>query len=347
LRGSEGRRRVYRRVTSIHGTTSIAVLILLLALAVLATPLAPQAQQPTKVPRIGLLGGGSASANAVRIDAFRQGLRELGYVEGKNIVIEELWAEGKADRLPVLVAELVRLKVDVIVSAGPTVTRAVKEAKVTTPVVMGFDDDPVGSGFVSSLARPGGNITGLSSFSPGLNAKQLELLKEIIPRLSRVAVLGSLIHPGTTQSLQEMELAARAFKVQLQYLDVVDLKHIETAFGVARKERVDALLVLTSIATNLHRRQIVDLAVKNRLPAIYFTTEWVEAGGLLTYGASYTDLLHRAATYVDKILKGAKPADLPVEQPTKFELAINLRTARALGLTIPQSLLLRADQVIQ
>jgi len=314
--------------------------------ALAAAPLAAQAQQPTKVPRIGLLGGGSASTNAVRIDAFRQGLRELGYVEGKNIAIEELWAEGKAD-LPALVAELVRLKVDVIVSAGPTVTRAVKEAKVTTPVVMGFDDDPVGSGFVSSLARPGGNITGLSSFSPGLSAKQLELLKEIIPRLSRVAVLGSLIHPGTAQSLQEVKRAAQAFKVQLQYLDVVDLKHIETAFGAARKERVDALLVLTSIATNQYRRQIVDLAEKNRLPAIYFTTEWVEAGGLLTYGASYTDLLLRAATYVDKILQGAKPADLPVEQPTKFELAINLRTARALGLTIPQSLLLRADEVIQ
>jgi ABC-type uncharacterized transport system substrate-binding protein len=325
----------------------------LIGLAVILTfgltlaPLAVEAQQPTKVPRIGLLGGGSASTNAARTDAFRQGLRELGYVEGKNIVIEELWAEGKADRLPVLVAELVRLKVDVIVSAGPTVTRAVKEANVTTPVVMGFDDDPVGSGFVSSLARPGGNITGLSSLSPGLSAKQLEFLKEIIPRLSRVAVLGSLIHPGSAQSLQEMEFAARALKVQLQYLDVVDPKHIETAFGAARKERADAVLVLTSIATNLRRRQIVDLALKSRLPTIYFTTEWAEAGGLLTYGASYTDLFHRAATYVDKILKGAKPGDLPVEQPTKFELVINLKTAKALGLTIPQSLLGRADQVIE
>jgi len=320
---------------------------LAVVLSLTLAPLAAEAQQSTKVPRIGLLGGGSASTNAARTDAFRRGLRELGYVEGKNIVIEELWADGKADRLPALVAELVRLKVDVIISAGPTVTRAVKEANVTTPVVMGFDDDPVGSGFVSSLARPGGNITGLSSLSPGLSAKQLELLKEIIPRLSRVAVLGSLIHPGTAQSLQEMEFAARALKVQLQYLDVVDPKHIETAFGAARKERADAVLVLTSIATNLRRRQIVDLALKNRLPAIYFTTEWAEAGGLLTYGASYTDLFHRAATYVDKILKGAKPADLPIEQPTKFELVINLKTAKALGLTIPQSLLVRADEVIQ
>jgi putative ABC transport system substrate-binding protein len=322
-------------------------LAVVLTLSLVFVPLAAEAQQSTKIPRIGLLGGGSASTNAARTDAFRRGLRELGYVEGKNIVIEELWADGKADRLPALVAELVRLKVDVIISAGPTVTRAVKEANVTTPVVMGFDDDPVGSGFVSSLARPGGNITGLSSLSTGLSAKQLQLLKEIIPRLSRVAVLGSLIHPGTAQSLQEMEFAARALKVQLQYLDVVDPKHIETAFGAARKERADAVLVLTSIATNLRRRQIVDLALKNRLPAIYFTTEWAEAGGLLTYGASYTDLFHRAATYVDKILKGAKPGDLPIEQPTKFELVINLKTAKALNLTIPQSLLVRADEIIQ
>jgi putative tryptophan/tyrosine transport system substrate-binding protein len=268
-------------------------------------------------------------------------------VEGRTIVIEERWADGKADRLPTLVAELVRLKVDVVVAAGPTVTRAIKDANVTLPVVMGFDDDPVGSGFVASLARPGGNITGLSSLSPGLSTKQLELLKEIIPRLSRVAVLGSVIHPGTAQSLQEMELVARPLKVQLQNLNVVDPKDIEAAFGAARKERVDALLVLTSIATNLHQRQILDLAVKNRLPAIYYTMEWVEAGGLLAYGTSYADLFRRAATYVDKILKGAKPYDLPVEQPTKFELAINLRTARALGLTIPQSVLLRADRVIE
>jgi len=322
-------------------------LVVFLALNLLATSLAVEAQQPTKVARIGFLGGGSASGTAVRIDAFRRGLRELGYVEGKNIVIEERWAEGRADRLPALVAELVRLNVDVIVSAGPTVTRAVKGAHVTTPVVMGYDDDPVGSGFVASLARPAGNITGLSSLSPGLSAKQLELLKEIIPRLSRVAVLGSLIHPGTAQSQQEMELAARAFKVQLQYLDAIEPKHIEAALDAARKERADAMVVLTSILTLLHRRHIVDLTAKNRLPAIYFTTESVEAGGLLSYGPSFNDLFHRAATYVDKILKGAKPADLPVEQPTKFELVINLKTAKALGLTIPQSVLGRADAVIE
>jgi putative ABC transport system substrate-binding protein len=186
----------------------------------------------------------------------------------------------------------------------------------------------------------------LSTYYPEISGKQLELLKEIVPRLSRVAVLGSSTHPGTTQSLKEMELAARAFKVQLQYLDVVDPKHIETAFGAARKERVNAVLVLTSVVTYSHRQQIVDLAVKNRLPTIFYTAEWVEAGGLLTYGASYTDLFHRAATYVDKILKGAKPADLPVEQPTTFELMINMKTAKALGIEIPNSILVRADKVI-
>jgi len=317
-----------------------------LVLTVLA-PRVAEAQQPGKVPRIGLLGGGSASAAAGRIDAFRQGLRDLGYVEGKTIVIEQMWAEGKLDRIPALAADLVRLKVDAIVSAGPTVTRACKDANITTPIVMGFDDDPVGSGLVASLARPGGNITGLSSLSPGLSAKQLELLKEIIPRLSRVAVLGSLIHPGTAQSLKEMELAARAFKVQLHYFNVVEPNTIDTAFGAARKERADAVLVLTSVVTTTQREKIIDLAVKNRLPAIYFTAEWVEAGGLLAYGANFIDLFRRAAVYVDKILKGAKPADLPVEQPTKFELVINLKTAKALGLTIPQSVLSRADQVIE
>ena len=318
-----------------------------LAFVLLSEPVAADAQQSTKVSRVGLLGGGSASSNAGRIDAFRRGLRELGYVEGKNVVIEQRWAEGKIDRLPALAAELVRLKVDAIVSFGPTVTRAAKQANIRIPIVMGFDDDPIGSGFVASLARPGGNITGLSSLSPGLSAKQLELLKEIIPRLSRLAVVGSLIHPGTAQSLQEMEVAARASKVQLRYVDVVDPKNIEAAFGTAHKEHADAVLVLTSVVTQSHQQEIVDLAMKNRLPAIYFTAEWAEAGGFLTFGASFTDLFHRAASYVEKILNGANPADLPVEQPTKFELVINLRTARALGLTIPQSVLLRADRVIQ
>jgi len=272
------------------------ILVWLLVIFFVANVSVAQAQQPANIPRIGLLGGGSAAANAGRIEAFRQGLRELGYVEGKNIVIEYRWAEGKLDRLPALAAELVRLKVDIMVSAGPTVTRVAKEATATIPIVMGFDDDPVGSGFVASLARPGGNITGLSALSPELSGKQLELLKEIVPRLSRVAVLGSSTHPGTAQSLKEIELAARAFKVQLQYLDVLDPKDIEPAFGAASKGRADAVLVLTSVVTNSHRKQIVELAVKNRLPAIYYTAEWVEAGGLMSYGASFTDLFRRAAT---------------------------------------------------
>jgi len=321
-------------------------LAVLFAVSLTLAPLA-EAQQPGQIPRIGLLGGGSASAVTGRIDAFHQGLHDLGYVDGKTIVIEQRWAEGKLDRLPALAAELVRLKVDAIVSVGPTVTRACKNANITTPIVMAFDDDPVGSGLVASLARPGGNITGLSSLSPGLSAKQLELLKEIIPRFSRVGVLGSLIHPGTAQSLKEMELAARAFKVQLHYFDVVDPKTVDSAFSAARKERADAVVVLTSVVTQTQREKIIDLAGKNRLPTIYFTAEWVEAGGLLAYGASFTDLFRRAAAYVDKILKGAKPADLPIEQPTKFELVINMKTAKALGLTIPQSVLGRADRIIE
>jgi len=320
-------------------------LAVVLIVSLLAEPLAGQAQQPGKIPRIGLLGGGSASAITGRINAFRQGLHDLGYVDGKTIVIEQRWAEGKLDRLPALAAELVHLQVDAIISAGPTVTRACKDANIATPIVMAFDDDPVGSGLVASLARPGGNITGLSSLSPGL--KQLELLKEIVPRLSRVAVLGSLVHPGTAQSLKEMELAARALKVQVHYFNVVDPKTIDTAFGAARKERVDAVIVLTSVVTTTQREKIIDLAAKNRLPTIYFTAEWVEAGGLLAYGASFNDLFRRAATYVDKIFKGTNPADLPVEQPTKFELVVNLTTAKALRLTIPQSLLVRADEIIQ
>ncbi len=305
------------------------------------------AQQPKNVPRVGFLGGGSASANAGRIEAFQQGLRELGYMEGKNIVIDYRWAEGKLDLLPGLAAELVQLKVDLIVSAGPTVTRAAKEANIRIPIVMGFDDDPVGSGFVASLARPGGNITGLSTLSPDLSGKQLELLKEIISRLSRVAVLGSSIHPGTAQSLKEMKLAAGAFGVQIQYIEVQSPNDIETAFGTARKGRADAVLVLTSVVTNSHRKQIVELAVKNRLPAIYYTAEWVDAGGLLTYGASFPDLFRRAATYVDKILKSAKPADLSVEQPKKFEFIINLKAAKQIGLIIPPNVLARADRVIR
>jgi putative ABC transport system substrate-binding protein len=308
---------------------------------------AADAQQATKVPRIGYLTAGSLSAISARIEAFRQGLRELGYVEGENIVIEWRSVEGKADRLPGLAAELVRLNVDVIVTAGPQVTHAAKKATVTIPIVMTFDPDPVGSGFVVSLARPGGNITGLSTLAPEISGKQLELLKEIVPRLSRVAVLGSSTTPGNAQSLKETELAARALAVQLQYLDVRDPKDIETAFRTASKGRADAVLVLPSPVLTSQRKQIVELAVNSRLPAIYWRSDFVEAGGLMSYAASQNDLDRRAATYVDKILKGTKPADLPVEQPVKFEFVVNLKAAKAIGLTIPPNVLARADKVIR
>ena len=304
-------------------------------------------QQPKKIPRIGFLGASSPSAISARIEAFRQGLRELGYVEGKNIVIEYRYAEGKLDRLPGLAAELVRFGVDVIVLAGPASIRPAKEATSTIPIVMANDADPVGSGVVASLALPGGNITGLSNLAPEMGGKRLELLKEIVPRLARVAVLGTSTTTGTAQVLKEMELAAGAFRVQLQYLDVPGPKEIETAFREARKGRADAVLVLQGGVFNLQRKQIAALAVKSRLPAIYHAPEYVEDGGLMSYGVSVTDLYRRAATYVDKILKGAKPADLPVEQPTKFEFIINLQAAKQIGLTIPPNVLVRADKVIK
>ena len=323
----------------------ILVVMMLLVVAAIA-----EAQQPKKGPRIGYLTGSSPSADSTRIEAFGQGLRELGYVEGKNIVIEYRYAEGKLDRMTELAADLVRLNVEVIVTGGPLVTRAAKEATTTIPIVMTQDADPVGSGFVASLARPGGNITGLSTLSPEINGKRLELLKEIVPKLSRVAFLGTSTRPGTAQELKEVELAAGAFGVKLQYLDVLDSKDIETAFRAASKGRVDAVLMLVSGGVvNPHRTTIVELAVKTRLPVIYGTGggAFVEAGGLVSYGVNLNDLDRRAATYVDKILKGAKPADLPVEQPTKFELIINLKAAKQIGLTIPPNVLVRADKVIR
>ncbi len=306
-----------------------------------------QAQQTKKVPRIGFLLATSLSVESARIEAFRQGLRELGYVEGKNIIIEWRWAEGKFDRLPDLAAELVRLKVEVIVTGGSTSTGAAKKVTTTVPIVMAQVNDPVGSGFIASLARPGGNMTGLSTLVPELSGKRLELLKEVVPKLSRVAVIGDSTAPGNTQALKETELAARAFKVQLQYLDILGPKDIETAFREARKGRADAVLVLGSPVLISQRRQVADLTVKNRLPATYNQPEYVEAGGLMSYGVSVVDLYRRAATYVDKILKGRKPADLPVEQPIKFELVINLKAAKQIGLTIPPNVLARADRVIK
>jgi len=305
------------------------------------------AQQPAKVPRIGFQLDAPASSVTARTEAFREGLRELGYIEGKNIIIEWRSAEGKIERRSEIAAEFVRLKVDVIVSAGPTVTRAVKEATSTIPIVMAQDPDPVGSGFVASLARPGGNITGLATLSTENSGKQLELLKEINPRLSRVAVIGNSTNPGDAQALRETVLAGGSLEVYLRYLDVLDPKDLETAFRAAAKGRADALLVLGNPALNAHRKQIVDLAARHRLPTTYSRPEYIESGGLMYYGTSYNDLFRRAATYVDKILKGAKPADLPVEQPKKFELIINLKAAKQIGLTIPPNVLARADRVIR
>jgi putative ABC transport system substrate-binding protein len=318
-----------------------------LVIALMACGAVAKAQQAKRVSRIAYLAASPASANTGRFDAFRQGLREMGYVEGENIIIEDRYAEGKFDRLPALAAELVRLKVEVIITAGPPVTRAVKEATATIPIVMAQDGDPVGNGFIASLARPGGNITGMSQLAPEISGKQLELLRETVPQLARVAVLGTSTRPGNAQALEETELAAGTFGMRLQYMDVGSPKDIDTAFREARKERAGAVLVLQGPVFTSQRKQIVDLAAKNRLPAIYPQTEYAEAGGFMCYGANTPDLFRRAAYHVDKILKGAKPADLPVEQPKKFELIINLKAAKQIGLTIPPSVLARADRVIK
>jgi putative ABC transport system substrate-binding protein len=321
--------------------------LLAIAFMPMACAVVAQAQQPTKFPRIGFQTDAPTSAVTARIEAFRQGLRELGYIEGKNIIIEWRSAEGKLERRSEIAAEFVRLKVDVIVSAGPTVTRAVKEATSTIPIVMAQDPDPIGNGFVASLARPGGNITGLATLSTEISGKQLELLKEIVPKLSRVAVIGNSTNPGDSQALREVVLAAGSFEIYLRYLDVLDPKDLETTFRSAAKGRADALVLLGNPILNAHRKPIVDLAAKHRLPAIYSRPEYIESGGLMYYGTSYNDSFRRAATYVDKILKGAKPGELPVEQATKFELIVNLKAAKQIGLTIPHGALARADRVIK
>jgi putative tryptophan/tyrosine transport system substrate-binding protein len=321
---------------------TLALSAMLFALCVPA-----QAQQPTKVPQIGYLVGASFASNAARIEAFRHGLRELSYVEGKNIVIDWRTADGKPDRLPALAAELVRLKVDVIVTGGPTVTRAAKEATSTIPIVMTNDPDPVGDGFIANLARPGGNITGLSTLSVELSGKRLEILREVVPKLSRVAILGTSTSPGNAQMSKEIEIAAKAFGVTFQYIDVLDSKDIETAFRAAFSGLAQSVLTLSSPILDSQRARIVEVAAKNRLPVIYHRSEFVEDGGLMFYGVNLLDLQRRAATYVDKLLKGTKPADLPVEQPIKFEFFINLKAAKAIGLTIPPNVLARADRIIK
>jgi putative tryptophan/tyrosine transport system substrate-binding protein len=316
--------------------------------SVLGVPLAGEAQQPGKVPRVGFLGPRSRSDGTPYLDAFLQGLRELGWVEGQNIAIEYRFAEGRLDRLAALAAELVRLKVDVILAASTPPAVAAKSATSTIPIVMATSADPVELGLVASLARPGGNVTGLS-FSVALDVvgKELELLKETVPKVRRVAVLWNPANPGNTLAMKTLRNTARSLSVQLQLLEARSPNEFEAAFAAMAREGAGALLVVPDSIFGLHRARLQDLAAKSRLPAMYGLREHTEAGGLMSYAVDLRDSFRRSATYVDKILKGAKPADLPVEQPTKFELVINLKTAKALGLTIPQSVLLRADEVLQ
>jgi len=325
------------------------VLMVILAVGLLAAPLAAGAQQPGKVFRIGILSNVPPThPEGARVwGAFIQGLGDLGYVEGQNITIEHRSSEGKYERLPDLAAELVRLKVDVIVAPAAQNPFAAQQATRTIPIVMTGHPDPVGMGLVASLARPGGNVTGLSALAPEIWGKQLELLKETVPRVSRVAVLGNPTNPGYPLLLREVKVAARSLGVQLQILEARGPDDFERAFAAMTRERAGALLVQLDGMFLLHRTRIPDLAAKSRLPAMYELREFVDAGGLVGYGPSIRDRFRRAATYVDKILKGAKPGDLPVEQPTKFELIINLKTAKVLGLIIPPSVLVRADEVLQ
>ena len=318
-----------------------------LAVFLLAAPLAAEAQAPAKVPRIGFLSARPPTDNPYFIESFWQGLRELGYVEGQNIAIEYRFAEGRPERLPALAAELVRLKVDVIVTGGPPAPEAAKQATGTIPIVFAVGGDPVAVGLIASLARPGGNITGLASISGELVGKQLELLKEVAPKITRVAVLQNPSNDSHPHMLRQAEGAARALGVQLHNVQARTSPEIDAAFAAMRSQRAGGVLVLRDPLFLTQRTQIAALAAKDRLPAVYGFKEEAEAGGLMAYGASVPLMYRRAATYVDKILKGAKPADLPVEQPTKFELVISLKTAKALGLTIPPSLLQRADEVIQ
>ncbi len=323
------------------------ILLWLLATALLTTAPSAAAQQPAKVPRIGLLSPFSPSATEAWIQAFRQGLRDLGYVEGKNILIEYRYAEGKSDRLPELAADLVRLKVDIIVASVNSDALAAKKATREIPIVVASAGDPVAMGLVESLAQPGGNVTGLSQISPELAGKRLELLKEIVPKLSRVAVLWN--PQGTTSPLawKESQLPARALGLQLRSMEVRSANNLESAFKEAIKARSGALAIMPDPLFAGNLKQIADLAAKSRLPSMFHLTEFVDSGGLVAYGVDRSDQFRRAATYVDKILKGRTPADLPVEQPMRFELVFNLKTAKQIGLTIPPNVLVRANRVIR
>jgi putative ABC transport system substrate-binding protein len=312
----------------------------------LALPFPAHAQQAARIPRIGILVVPSASFDSGRLDAFRQRLREHGYVEGKNIVIEYRYAEGKLERLPDLAAELVRLKVDVIVTAGGPAILAGKKASPTMPIVFAGAADPVGTGLVSSLARPGGNITGLSVMAPDLDSKRLELLKEAFPNVARVAFLWEQAARGNL-TLTDMEAAAKALGVKLLSLEVRSLDDFDSAFARAKRDGAQALITTPSALINTRQRQVLDFAAKNRLPAMYPTSEFVEAGGLMSYAPNNADSWRRAADFVDKILKGTKPAEIPVEQPMKFEFVISLIAAKQIGVTIPPNVLVRADKVIR
>jgi ABC-type uncharacterized transport system substrate-binding protein len=334
------RRRVLRQAASIHATTFLAALTLL---PLLVVPSAAKAQEAGKVARIGVL---SSSPSDPLVEAFRQGLRELGYVEGRNIIVEYRWAEGRIERLPGLAADLVRLKVDLIVASSQGAVAA-RHATTTIPIVMPIITDPVRLGLVASLAKPGGNATGFATQNDELPGKWIELVKETLPKVSRVAILVQPTYDGGVQ-LKASESAARSLGVRLQPLKVERPEDFVTAFTEVQKSRAEALIVSSSPLFYLHRTRLVEFAAKHRLPTVYHQSEFVVAsGGLMSYGPDFRDLFRRSATYVDKILKGARPGDLPVEQPTKFELVINRRTANALGLTFPQSLLLRADRVIE
>jgi ABC-type uncharacterized transport system substrate-binding protein len=320
---------------------------LVLALGFALAPLASEAQQTGKVYRIGVLETMSATLNTANLDAFRQGLRELGYVEGQNFVIEYRSADGRPERFPGLATELVRLKVDLIVTRGTPAVLAAEKATGSIPIVMATSADPTLFGVVSNLARPGRNVTGLSTIAVELAGKRLELLKEAIPRIARIALLANMSSPASASQWRQIEGAARSLGLEPQLLDVRAPEEFARVFDNAIKQRADAILVANDTLTQTNLRRIVDLSAKHRLPSIFASREFVDAGGLMAYGPNFTDLYRRAATYVDKILKGSKPADLPIEQPTKFDLVINLKTAKALGLTIPQSILVRADQIIE
>jgi len=322
-------------------------LIVAFTLSVLLTPPATEAQQRAHLPRVGYLGTSSASLEPELVKAFREGLRDLGYVEGQNILIEYRWAEGNYQRFPDLVADLVNLKVDLILTAGTPGALAAKRATQTIPIVMAVTGDAVGTGLVSSLARPGGNLTGLTTMVPDLEGKRLEILREVVPKLTTLVVLLNTANPLTAIQWEQTKISAKTLGIQLQPVELRRPEEFNDAFAKVARQRPDGITMVADRFLLAHRMQIVDFVAKTRLPAIYPYRDFVVAGGLMSYSPSYEDLFRRSATYVDKILKGAKPSDLPIEQPTKFELLVNMKTAKTLGVPIPPSLLLRADHVVE